>query len=109
MSKYNAQKTVIDGITFDSKKEAHRYQELKWMQRAGQITDLKLQVPYEIIPSMKSPTTGRKVQATKYIADFVYRQRGLTVVEDVKGVRTQGYLLKKKLMLFMHGIEIREV
>ena len=103
MGKYKNVKTTIDGITFDSKKESARYAELKLLARSGLIQNLRLQVPYELIP--KQP--GER--AVKYIADFVYTENGETVVEDVKGVRTDVYRLKKKLMLKVHGLRIKEV
>lgn len=102
-SKYRNQKTVVDGIVFDSKKEAMRYQHLKAFERAGLINDLRLQVPYVLI---EKSSHGR---AIKYVADFVYYEDGNLVVEDVKGVKTDVYRLKKRLMAEVHGIEIREV
>ena len=101
-TKYGNHKTTIDGITFDSKKEAARYQELRLMERAGLIRDLKRQVKYELIP--KQP--GER--AAHYTADFVYTQGEQTVVEDVKGLRTRDYVLRRKLMLWRHGIRILE-
>lgn len=103
MSKYHATRTVVDGITFDSKREAARYTELKLMQRAGLISDLRRQVKFELIPKQQGE------RAVSYIADFVYSEDGQTVVEDVKGVRTPVYRIKKKLMLWRHGVRIREV
>lgn len=103
MAKYNNIKTVVDGITFDSKKEAQRYQVLKMLERAGAITDLKCQVAFELIPKQQGE------RAVKYIADFVYKENGKVVVEDVKGKRTQVYILKRKLMLWVHGIRVVEV
>ena len=103
MSKYKNVKTTIDGITFDSKKESARYAELKLLARSGLIQNLRLQVPYELIPKQQGE------RAVKYIADFVYDENGETVVEDVKGVRTDVYRLKKKLMLKVHGLRIKEV
>ena len=88
---------------FDSKREANRAFELQLLERAGQITDLKFQVPFEVIP----PGPGER--AAHYVADFTYRKAGALVVEDVKGMKTQVYLLKRKLMLHVHGIRIREV
>ena len=102
-NKYHATRTVVDGITFDSKREAARYAELKLMQRAGLISDLRRQVKYELIPKQQGE------RAVSYIADFVYSENGQTVVEDVKGVRTPVYKIKKKLMLWRHGVKIREV
>jgi hypothetical protein len=103
VSKYHATRTVVDGITFDSKREAARYTELKLMQRAGLISDLRRQVKFELIPKQQGE------RAVSYIADFVYSEDGQTVVEDVKGVRTPVYRIKKKLMLWRHGVRIREV
>lgn len=108
-SKYHAQKTTVDGIIFDSKLEAHRYCELKTLEKAGKISDLRLQVPYELIP--KHEIKGIKIRATKYIADFVYKDErtGKEVVEDTKGFKTSDYKRKKKHMLQRYGIEIHEV
>ncbi len=103
MSKYHAIKTTVNGILFDSKREAHRYYELLLLEKAGEISDLKLQVPYELIPKQKGE------RACIYKADFVYRQNGETIIEDVKGVRTDAYKIKRKLMLWRYGIRIREV
>lgn len=108
MPKYGNRKITRDGITFDSLKECNRYCELKLMQRAGVISDLQLQVSFELIPAQR---IGGKVveRAANYIADFVYQQNGETVVEDTKGFRTKDYILKRKLMLWRYGIRIREV
>ena len=102
-SKYRNRKTVIDGITFDSKKEGQRYQELKLLQRAGKIRNLRMQVEFELIPKQAGE------RACKYKADFVYHLAGEMVVEDVKGKRTREYIIKRKLMLWRHGIKIVEV
>jgi hypothetical protein len=113
-NKYNAKKVIVDGIQFDSRKEANRYYELKLLERAGEITDLELQKEFELIPAQR--IDGKVVErAVKYKADFVYKENGKTVVEDVKGYRdpsSAGYakfVLKRKLMLYVHGIRIREV
>lgn len=108
MSKYKSRKTVVDGIEFDSKKEAKRYSELKLLERAGQIQELELQKPFVLIPAQK--VNGKVAErACKYIADFVYKENGKTVVEDTKGVKTKDYIIKRKLMLLVHNIQIREV
>jgi hypothetical protein len=122
--KYKNQKFTIDGITFDSIREAHRYEDLKELQEAGIIQDLKLQVEFILIPTQYAPSAGvyksgknkgkqkqGKVLERKcsYIADFVYRENGEIVVEDVKGMRTKDYVIKRKLMLYFHGIKIKEV
>lgn len=111
MRKYGNRKITRDGITFDSLKECNRYCELKLMQRAGVISDLKTQVKFELIPTQKVefPDGVATERATNYIADFVYQQNGETVVEDTKGFRTKDYIMKRKLMLWIHGIRIREV
>ena len=109
MNKYGNHKTEVDGILFDSKHEADRYFELKILQRAGEIRDLQLQVPFELIP--KQTKDGKVVErAVKYIADFVYFDHdGNLVVEDAKGMKTDAYLLKRKMMLYFKGIDIKEV
>lgn len=103
LPKYRAIPTSVDGIRFDSRREAERYQGLKILVRCGEIKNLRLQVPYDIV------INGHKV--CKYIADFVYidNETGKEVVEDSKGMRTPVYRLKKKLMLAVHGITIVEV
>lgn len=111
VSKYGNRKTTVDGVTYDSAKEARRGAELRLMERAGLISDLCAQVRYELIPAQKR---GGKVveRAATYIADFVYKDsNGQTVVEDVKSpaTRTDVYKLKKKLMLWEFGIEVVEV
>lgn len=111
MNKYGAKKTVFQGITFDSQKEAQRYAELRLLERGGVIKDLKCQVKYELIPTQRS-IYGKVVEkAVNYIADFVYTDVKLddTVVEDTKGFRTKEYIIKRKLMLWVYGIEIKEV
>lgn len=110
MSKYNAQKTTVDGITYDSRKEAQRAQELRLMLKAGIISNLREQVPYELIPAQKNEYGKVIERAVIYKADFVYDdEKGKTVVEDTKGVRTKEYIIKRKLMLYEYGIRIREV
>lgn len=109
MSKYHSRKVTLDGMEFDSHREAKRYCELSLLQRAGEISDLRTQVRYILIPSQKKPSGGTE-RAVTYTADFVYRDKaGREIVEDAKGVRTQQYIIRRKLMLFVHGIEINEV
>lgn len=112
MNKYHATKRKIDGITFDSTKEAQRYLLLKEMAKNSEISELQLQVVFELIPSQR--INGKVAErAVKYVADFVYIQNGETVVEDVKGCRKgQAYALftiKRKLMLYRYGIRIKEI
>ena len=103
-NKYGARKIVdpATGYVFDSKKEFIRWCELRIMERSGVISDLKRQVKYELIPKQ----TGER--ACTYIADFQYYQDGNLVVEDCKGFRTDSYKIKRKLMLWVHGIKIKE-
>lgn len=107
-SKYGNRKITKDGIIFDSVKEYRRFCELSLLERAGAITGLKRQVKYELIPSQK--ISGKVIERpVSYIADFVYQQNGETVVEDTKGVKTKDYIVKRKLMLYIHHIRIKEV
>ena len=99
--KYGAQRTEADGLWFDSKKEARRYTDLKFMERIGEIQSLQLQ--------MKFPLSVAGVVIGRYVADFVYFQDGKRVVEDVKGMKTDMYRWKKKHMQAEYGITIREV
>ena len=130
-NKLNATKVEYDGQTFDSKKEAIRWAELKLMERSGHITDLQRQVSFELIPAqyeeiptgevykrgdLKGQPKTKRVcieKAVHYVADFVYTEDGKTVVEDTKGYKegiTYNYfVLKRKMMLYVHKIKIREV
>lgn len=103
--KYNNAKTELDGILFDSKKEARRYQELVLLKRLDLIKELELQKKFVLIPKQKGE------RECSYIADFVYKlpSSGDVVVEDTKGARTQAYIIKRKLMLYVHGIRIKEI
>ncbi len=102
-NKYCARKlTAPDGQKFDSVKEFHRWGCLRLLERAGRITDLKRQVKYELIPKQDGE------RACTYIADFTYYEDGKLVVEDCKGFKTDAYKIKKKLMLWVHGIRIKE-
>ena len=111
--KYGNRKTELDGITFDSRKEANRYAELRILEKAGEISNLELQKPFILQPGFVHE--GKKIQPIKYVADFVYtdiKARRINVVEDVKSPATRKdkvYQLKKKMMLYVHGIEIKEI
>lgn len=111
MNKYRNKKITIDGITFDSIKEGKRYKELKLLEKAKEITELKLQVPFELLA--KYEINGKKRQGIKYIADFAYIdiRTKKYVVEDVKSpaTKTQVYKMKKKLFEQKYGIEISEI
>ena len=110
-NKYGAKKTTVDGITFDSKKEAKRYKELMLLQDAGAISHLQRQVKYMLIPSQKDEKGKVIERECSYIADFVYidTKAKETIVEDTKGFRTADYKIKRKLMLYKHNIRIKEV
>ncbi len=119
MSKYHSKKIKVNGDTYDSRKEYRRFCELSLLQRAGAITDLKRQVEFELIPAQREPDTvgvrggvkkGKTIElAVKYVADFVYKENGKLVVEDTKGFKTKDYIIKRKLMLWVHGIRIKEI
>ncbi len=102
MSKYRNKKTQMDGIVFDSKKEAYRYVELRLLEGAGKITSLVLQRKF-VFPLKYD--SGRKIT---YRADFSYFEDGLEVIEDVKGMKTMVYKMKKAMMKYFHNIEVRE-
>lgn len=126
MNKYGNKKVIIDGEVFDSKREAMRYRELQLLEKSGAIIGLRRQETYYLIPTQREASTrvytkGRKKgqpiegkvieKPVTYIADFAYLDAatGNVVVEDVKGVRTKDYIIKRKLMLYIHGIKIQEV
>ncbi len=107
-SKYHSKKVIVDGVEFDSRKEARMYSELLLLERAGAIQGLQRQVKFELIPSQRYD--GKVIERPcHYIADFVYRENGNLVVEDTKGFRTKDYVIKRKLMLYLCGIRIKEV
>ena len=121
---YNIKTRASDGIVFDSHKEARRWEQLLLLQKAGKIVELQRQVAYELIPAQYetyerySKKTGKRMKdgtrciekSCVYVADFVYRDAGGSlVVEDAKGERTEAYIIKRKLMLHKHGIRVREV
>ena len=121
---YNIKTKTSDGIVFDSVKEARRWEQLLLLQKAGKIVELQRQVKYELIPAQYESyeryskkgerlKDGRRLieRKVEYVADFVYRdaETGELIVEDTKGVRTKDYILKRKLMLAVHSIRIKEV
>lgn len=118
-NKYSNQKVTIDGETFDSKKEAKRYCELKLLERAGEIRHLRRQEKFLLIPSQYEEVVDAKGKPKQkcierecvYIADFVYQdaRTGELVAEDTKGVRTKEYIIKRKLMLYNNRIKIKEI
>lgn len=108
--KYHNRKTIVDGITFDSKAEAERYQELVLLQKSGVISNLQLQPTFELIPTFKK--NGKTYRKTVYKADFSYFDHDVerTIIEDVKGVKTPVYKLKKKLFEYLYkDYEILEI
>ena len=120
-NKYGNRKIAFDGQTFDSKKEMRHYTELLLLEKAGKITNLQRQVKFQLIPAQREPDTigpkgghkpGKLIEReVSYVADFVYTdlQTGQTVVVDTKGFRTKEYTIKRKMMLYIHGIRIKEV
>ncbi|MBQ1294823.1 MAG: DUF1064 domain-containing protein [Clostridiales bacterium] len=122
-NKYGNKKCQYMGIVFDSKHEMERYRELYLLERAGEISDLQTQVPYLLIPPQFDDAVAVELadldkkkkpklleRKCEYIADFIYRDAdGRLVVEDAKGVRTKEYLIKRKLMLYVHKIRVVEV
>lgn len=119
--KFHNKKVTVEGETFDSKREASRWLELKMLQRAGRISNLERQkkfvlIPAQYEPEITGPRGGKKKgrlleREVAYIADFVYcdAETGDLIVEDTKGVRTPEYIIKRKLMLWLKGIKIIEV
>lgn len=120
-NKYGNHRVTVGDEVFDSRREFRRFCELKLLERTGEVSDLRRQVPYELIPAQFAPATVGKrggikkgkclERAVVYYADFVYidSHTGETVIEDAKGCRTEAYKIKKKLMLYVHGIQIKEV
>lgn len=120
-NKYHAKKIEVDGEIFDSKREAARYIELQYLQRAGRISGLQRQKKFVLVPAQYEPETtgprGGKIKGkllereVAYYADFVYfdEEEKDFVIEDTKGVRTKDYIIKRKLMLWLNGYQIREV
>lgn len=125
-SKYNAKKCrCSQGHIHDSKKEARRCNELSWLECAGEVSNLQQQVKYVLIPAQYAVSTEKYTKGKHkgeykrgkliekecaYYADFVYTTKdGQTIVEDTKGVKTSEYKIKKKLMLYVHGISIHEI
>ena len=109
-SKYGNQKTEVNGVKYDSKKEAKRAEQLEVQQRLGIISNLERQKKYILQPSFKF--LGKTIREIAYIADFVYEENGELVVEDVKSPITRKnpvYKLKKKMMMYVHGVEVKEV
>lgn len=125
-NKFGAKKITdpVTGFVFDSKKEYHRYCELRLLERSGKISGLSRQVSYELIPTQRAKSTevykagpqkglpkpGEVIEkACTYVADFLYfGEDGKLVVEDCKGVKTEAYKIKRKLMLHVHGIKVKE-
>ena len=110
MSKYHSKKVKTPDGEFDSIREWNRWNELKLLERAGRISNLRRQVKYQLIPTQRANGGKGKVIEfpVNYKADFVYIEDGHVVVEDTKGFRTDEYKIKRKLMLWVHGIRIKE-
>lgn len=105
--KYGNQPIEINGISFDSKAESRYYAYLQSLLKSGAIKDLRLQVPFELAPSVV--IGGRKRPALRYVADFTYERDGKVIVADVKGVSPDAYRIKRHLMKSVHGIDIEEI
>lgn len=112
-SKYRNKKVEVDGTKYDSKKEAKVFTQLQLMEKCGKIFDLKRQVSFELLPAQYRVVNGKKKcieRACKYIADFTYNDENMNlVIVDAKGFRTPDYKIKKKLMLSVHNIIIKEI
>ena len=116
-AKYRNEKVIVNGISFDSRKEARRYKELALLEQVGSITGLQRQVKFVLIPAQREKGPNGKLHVVEhecsYVADFVYvdTETGKTVVEDVKSpaTRTKAYIIKRKLMRYIHHIAICEV
>lgn len=111
MSKYGAKKTTFQGRTFDSQREAERFAELRYLQMGKLISGLECQYKFILVPEQRDENGKVIERAVTYIADFVYTdlKTGELVVEDAKGCKTKDYIIKRKLMLYVHRIRIREV
>jgi hypothetical protein len=109
--KYRNQPISVNGERFDSLAEARRWAELQILLKAGEISELRRQVAFELVPSQRD-RQGKAVRPVRYVADFVYRAKleggGPLIVEDTKGVRTPEFAIKAKLMLWRHGITVLE-
>lgn len=107
-AKYSNKKTVIGDVSFDSRAEARRWGDLKLMERAGLIAGITLQPSYELAPSVKFTGATRAKPALRYVGDFAYTdlKTGLLVIEDVKGVQTEAFIIKRHLMKSIHGLDV---
>lgn len=107
MRKYRNTKTVVDGLTFDSKREAARWSQLRLLERAGQISELQRQVSIELAPSVRFAGSKRAQPALRLIVDFSYMEDGELVLEDVKGVVTTAFTIKRHLLKAHKGLDVR--
>ena len=108
-NKFNAKRISLSGKKHDSLAESRRYSELSRLARLGVISDLKRQVPFELIPAQYGEDGKLLERAVTYKADFTYRKDGKLIVEDVKGVKTKDYIIKRKLILYVHNIKLVEI
>ena len=108
MSKYGNKKVQIDRYVFDSQLEGRRYRELALLERVGEIKNLRLQVPFLLQESFKK--NGKTYRKIEYIADFVYEEKGQTIVEDTKGMKTDVFKIKQKLFEYKYpNLTIKEI
>ena len=108
--KYLNKKTTVNGIKFDSQREADRWSHLCMLLRTGRISDLRRQVSYELVPAVKFEGAAKKKPAIRFIADFEYVENGARIVEDVKSpvtAKLPAFQLKRHLMKHLHGIDVR--
>lgn len=109
MNRYGntAKRTEVDGLFFDSRAESRRYSDLVLLQKSGQISGLTRQVPFELAGGVKYQGDKRAKPPLRYVADFVYCENGVIVVEDCKGVITDAFRIKRHLMKWVKGIDVR--
>ena len=107
--KYGNRKVMYDGHVFDSRKECERYKELMQMFMNDEISVPICQQTFELLPSQRGPDGKVIERPVRYKADFTYIKDGEMIVEDTKGVKTPEYVIKRKLMLYVHGIRINEL
>jgi len=107
-NKYGARKTVVDGITFDSAKEARRYMDLRILQAAGVISDLNLKERFDFVINGRT-VKMRNGQAARYTCDFTYIENGVKIIEEVKGFKVRDYPLRRAIFEHLYGVKLREV
>lgn len=107
--KYRNKPCQIGSEKYRSQREMKRHHDLLMLEKAGHVSDLRREVPFELVPGVRFKTAKRATPPLRYLADFTYMHKGEYTVEDAKGVRTPLYKAKRHLMLAIHGIEVKEV